>query len=52
MLGKCQTLISAFGFGRTKLYELMDEGLVQTVKIGRRRLVRVPALLRFLSAPG
>jgi predicted DNA-binding transcriptional regulator AlpA len=29
----------AAGFGRTKLYELMDEGQVQTVKIGQRRLV-------------
>lgn len=39
----------AVGFGRTKLYELMDEGLVESVKIGRRRLVRVPSLLHFLS---
>jgi excisionase family DNA binding protein len=40
----------AIGFGRTKLYELMDEGLVQTVKIGRRRLIRVPSLLNYLSS--
>lgn len=39
----------AAGFGRTKLYELMDEGQVQTVKIGRRRLVCVPSLLALLS---
>jgi predicted DNA-binding transcriptional regulator AlpA len=39
----------AVGLRRTKLYELMDEGIVQTVKIGRRRLVRVPSLLHFLS---
>ena len=39
----------AVGLGRTKLYELMDEGIVQTVKIGRRRLVQVPSLLHFLS---
>ena len=39
----------AVGFGRTKLYELMDEGHIQTVKIGRRRLVRVPSLLSYLS---
>ena len=37
------------GFGRTKLYELMDDGAVETTKIGRRRLVRVPSLLRFLA---
>ena len=39
----------AVGFGRTKLYELMDEGHIQTVKIGRRRLVRVPSILSYLS---
>lgn len=39
----------AAGFGRTKRYELMDEGQVQTVKIGRRRLVCVPSLLDLLS---
>ena len=37
----------AIGFGRTKLYELMDEGLVQTVKIGRRRLIRISSLLNY-----
>lgn len=40
---------NAAGFGRTKLYELMDDGAVETTKIGRRRLVRVPSLLRFLA---
>lgn len=40
---------TAIGLGRTKLYELMDDGIVQTTKIGRRRLVRVPSLLRFLN---
>lgn len=39
----------AVGFGRTKLYELMDEGHIQTVKIGRRRLVHVQSLLGYLS---
>lgn len=39
----------AVGFGRTKLYELMEDGAVETTKIGRRRLVRVPSLLRFLA---
>jgi excisionase family DNA binding protein len=46
----------AVGFGRTKLYELMDEGHIQTVRIGRHRLVRVPSpfelSLRELSTPG
>ena len=39
----------AVGFGRTKLYDLIDEGLVETIKIGRRRFVRVPSLLAFLG---
>lgn len=40
---------SAAGFGRTKLYELIDDGAIETTKIGRRRLVRVPSLLRLLA---
>jgi excisionase family DNA binding protein len=44
---------SAAGFGRTKMYELIDGGAVKAVKIGRRRLVQVPSLLQLLgqSAP-
>jgi excisionase family DNA binding protein len=40
----------AAGFGKTKLYELMDGGSVDSVRIGRRRLIRVPSLLRLLGA--
>jgi len=40
---------AAAGFGRTKLYELLDEGSVSTIKIGRRRLVRISSLLAFLD---
>ena len=40
---------SAVGFGKTKLYELIDGGAVDSIRIGRRRLVRVPSLLQFLS---
>ena len=42
---------SAAGFGRTKHYELIDGGAVESVLIGRRRLVRVPSLLRLLAPP-
>lgn len=42
---------AAAGFGRTKLYELLDEGVVSATKIGRRRLVRVSSLLAFLDGP-
>lgn len=40
---------SAAGFGRTKMYELIDGGAVKAVKIGRRRLVQVPSLLQLLG---
>jgi excisionase family DNA binding protein len=39
----------AVGLGRTKLYELIGGGEVDTISIGRRRLVRVDSLLRLLK---
>ncbi len=40
---------SAVGLGRTKLYQLIGGGAVDTLTIGRRRLVRVPSLLKLLA---
>jgi excisionase family DNA binding protein len=37
------------GIGRTKLYELIGAGQIETLMIGRRRLIRVPSLLRLLE---
>lgn len=34
----------ALGVGRSKLYELIGEGRVETVSIGRRRLVRADSI--------
>lgn len=42
---------AAAGIGRTKLYELLDEGVVSAIKVGRRRLVRVSSLLALLDGP-
>jgi len=42
---------TAVGLGKTKFYELIGGGAVESVKVGRRRLVRVPSLLKYLSAP-
>jgi len=42
---------AAAGLGKTKLHELIGDGAVESVKVGRRRLVKVPSLLRYLSAP-
>jgi excisionase family DNA binding protein len=39
----------ATGLGRTKLYELIGDGRVDTATIGRRRLVKVHSLRRLLE---
>lgn len=39
------------GLGRTTMYRLIDEGQVETVKIGSRRLVRVASLRALDGAP-
>jgi excisionase family DNA binding protein len=40
----------ATGLGRTKLYEMIGEGHLDTTTIGRRRLVLVRSLLALLVA--
>jgi excisionase family DNA binding protein len=39
----------ASGMGRTKFYELIKGGELQMISVGRRRLVQVPSLLKFLK---
>jgi excisionase family DNA binding protein len=39
---------NAIGLGRTKLYQLIGEAMIETRQIGRRRLVHIPSLLRHL----
>ena len=38
------------GIGRTKLYELIGDGLLATTTVGRRRLVLVQSLLSLIEA--
>ena len=38
----------ASGMGRTQFYELIKGGELQMISVGRRRLVQVPSLLKFL----
>jgi excisionase family DNA binding protein len=38
------------GIGRSKLYELLDTGEIETVKIGASRLVLVSSLRAFIEA--
>jgi excisionase family DNA binding protein len=35
--------------GRTKLYELIGSGRIETVKIGRRRLIHLSSLYQLVS---
>ena len=42
----------ALGLGRSKLYELISEGHLETVTIGRRRLVRTQSLRAFAGESG
>lgn len=38
------------GIGRTKIYDLINSGELPSVKIGRRRLVRVDSIRRLTGA--
>ena len=40
---------SATGIGKTKMHELISGGAVESAKVGRRRLVKVPSLLRLVG---
>jgi excisionase family DNA binding protein len=37
------------GLGRSKLYELLGNGEIPSVKIGRRRIITVSAIREFLD---
>lgn len=39
----------AIGIGQTKLYELINDGSLQVVKLGRRTLVKVDSIERMLG---
>ena len=41
----------AAGVGKTTLYELMDREVLQSTRLGRRRLISVPSLLKLLAPP-
>ena len=40
---------SAVGLGRTKLYQLIRDGAIETRHVGRRCLVHIPSLLKHLQ---
>ena len=39
------------GIGRTKVYELINERRLETVKLGRRTLVKVQSIRSLLADP-
>ena len=39
----------ASGLGRSKLYQLISSGAIETTKVGTRRLVKVKSLLRLIE---
>lgn len=39
----------ALGIGTTKLYELIGEGELPTIKLGRRTLIRTESLRAFVA---
>jgi excisionase family DNA binding protein len=39
----------ALGLGRTSIYALINEGRLETIKIGRRRLVKVESIRLLLD---
>lgn len=41
----------ALGIGTTKIYELIGEGQLRTVKIGRRTLVRTDSIYALVGKP-
>jgi excisionase family DNA binding protein len=40
------------GIGRTKLYQLIDNGAVESIRIGRRRLINYASLERLVNNAG
>lgn len=52
ILASIPDTLRALGIGRTTAYRLIDEGKLETVKIGRRTLVRVASILAVAGEAG
>jgi excisionase family DNA binding protein len=42
--------VRMFGIGRTKLYELIQRGDIEAVKLGRRTLIRAASARAFMES--
>jgi excisionase family DNA binding protein len=40
----------ALGIGTTKIYELIGSGKLETIKVGRRRLILMASIKRFTAS--
>jgi len=49
MLFGIEDAMHATGLGRSKLYELMESGAIESVKCGKRRLIPIEALEAFVA---
>lgn len=49
LLNPIPVCLERTGIGRTKFYELLDAGVLESVRVGRRRLVPEAALERFVE---
>ena len=49
LLLNVEEAVAATSIGRSKLYELMADGTIESVKVGKRRLIPEAALVRFVE---
>lgn len=47
---RVETAMQTLGLGRTKFYELVGEGEIEIIKVGRSTLVVFESLKRFVSS--
>ena len=47
---KIPTAVRMTGIGRSKIYELIKAGRIETVKLGSSTLILVPSLRRFIDS--
>lgn len=45
-----QAARTALGLGNTKIYELISSGKLETIKIGRRRLIKTDSIRALVEA--
>lgn len=49
ILSSVNCAAQTLGLGRTKIYELINAGKLEAVKIGRRRLIKTASIQRLID---